>query len=97
VIVGTTLLLPFMVLEIANRRRFHEDFPVVLFGVLWLMPVVFVLILLPTMRILKAASRSVVGTVSLLAGIALLLVIAWLWISIILDQMPCFLGVTNCD
>jgi hypothetical protein len=23
--------------------------------------------------------------------------IAWLWISIVLDRMPCFLGVPNCD
>jgi hypothetical protein len=26
-----------------------------------------------------------------------LLFVAWLWIGILIDQMPCFLGVQNCD
>ena len=25
------------------------------------------------------------------------LLTAWLWIGILMDQMPCFLGVPNCD
>jgi hypothetical protein len=34
--------------------------------------------------------------ISHLAGIVLG-VIAWFWIAILTDQMPCFLGVPNCD
>jgi hypothetical protein len=33
----------------------------------------------------------------LLLSVLLLFIIAWLWITIIIDQMPCFVGVENCD
>jgi hypothetical protein len=32
-----------------------------------------------------------------LLSAAALIIIAWLWGSVILDQMPCFLGVPKCD
>jgi hypothetical protein len=41
------LILPFMIMEIVNRRNFHEDFPVMLFFVMWLNLFAVSLILLP--------------------------------------------------
>jgi hypothetical protein len=32
-----------------------------------------------------------------LPRIATLIFIAWMWVAVVLDQMPCFLGVPNCD
>ena len=44
------LILPFMVMEIVNRRNFNEGFPIVLFFVMWLNLFAISLILLPIMR-----------------------------------------------
>ena len=44
------LILPFMLMEVVNRRNFNEDFPFVLFFGLWLNLFAFSLILLPIVR-----------------------------------------------
>jgi hypothetical protein len=83
------LVLPFMVLEVINRRSFDEGFPFPLFGSLWLLTLAFLLVL-------GSLARAVSPGRSLLAVVSLI-VIAWLWGGIVLDQLPCFLGVPNCD
>ena len=45
--ISAILTLPFMILEWVNRRDFHEDFPIPLFGILWLLPAAFIFILTP--------------------------------------------------
>jgi hypothetical protein len=35
--------------------------------------------------------------INLLLRVAFLALIAWMWGGILIDQMPCFLGVPNCD
>jgi hypothetical protein len=96
-IVSSLLVLPFMILELVNRRGFNEGFPIVLFGLLWLLPLGFVAILMPILRSLPAGNRNMQSAFSLLPRVALLILIAWLWVGLILDQMPCFLDVPNCD
>jgi hypothetical protein len=96
-VVSTLLVLPFMILELANRRAFHEGFPVPLFGILWLLPLFFMLILVPVVRSLPAGRRSLRARLAYLLGILLMGLIAWLWAGIVADQMPCFLGVPLCD
>lgn len=44
------LILPFMVMEVVNRRNFNEDFPIFLFFFMWLNLFAFSLILLPIVR-----------------------------------------------
>jgi hypothetical protein len=96
-IISSLLVLPFMILELVNRRCFHEGFPVALFSILWLLSMAFILILMPIARNVRAEKRIIVNPVRLLTRIAFLIVIAWLWIGLIVDQMPCFMGVPNCD
>jgi hypothetical protein len=98
-IISSILLLPFMALELINRQAFRarEGLPVILFFVLWLLPAAFILISVPTLRNVRSVSRSGTYLISVLLGVAALIFIAWLWGSTILDQMPCFLGVPNCD
>jgi len=96
-IVASLLVLPFMILELVNRRGFNDGFPVPLFFLMWLLPVAFVAILMPILRSLPAGNRNMQSALSLLPRIALLILIAWLWVGLTLDQMPCFLGVPNCD
>lgn len=96
-IIGAVLVLPFMILELVNGGGIHGNFPIPLFGFMWLLPVSFVVILMSIVRSRPAGNRSMPNPVSLLSKVALLILIAWLWVSLVVDQMPCFLGVPNCD
>ncbi len=96
-ILGTILVLPFIILELVNRRRYPEAFPIPLFGILWLLPMGFSLILKAVGRRLQTGQKMIGSSIYILLGVALLILIAGLWIGIILDQMPCFLGVPRCD
>ena len=49
-LISFLLILPFMIMEVVNRRIFNEDFPVMLFFVMWLNLFAIGLILLPIMR-----------------------------------------------
>jgi hypothetical protein len=49
-LISLLLMLPFMMMEVVNRRNFHEDFPIMLFFVLWLNLFSISLILLPIVR-----------------------------------------------
>lgn len=94
-LVGFVLVLPFVFLELVNRRGYGEDFPFPVFGLLWLLPVAFTLVL--TTLLGQDRRRAAPHGIHLALGGVLLLLIAGLWIGIVLDQMPCFLGVRFCD
>ena len=83
VLVGTAVALPLAVMELWNRRGYGEGFPFFLFGLLWLLP--------------AAVTFVVARPWSLLLRVGLLLALGAAWGAIFLDQLPCFLGVPNCD
>lgn len=91
------LVLPFVILELVNGRDFPYNFPIPLFGFMWLLALSFIVILLPILRSQQTRNETVASSFGLLPRIALLVLIAWIWLSLVLDQMPCFLGVPNCD
>jgi hypothetical protein len=84
-IIGTVLVLPFMILEFLNRRAFHEDFPFPLFAVLWILPFAFTLLLVPILRSLRAHERSTGNPIILIMKAVFLILMAWLRISILQD------------
>lgn len=88
-VVGLAAVLPFVILEALNTR-FPQGFPVALFGFLWLLTTAFVAVLTATVRRRESAVR-------LLLGIAVLGLLGWVWGALVVDQMPCLLGVPNCD
>jgi hypothetical protein len=49
-LISFLLILPLMIMEVVNRRNFNEDFPVMLFFVMWLNLFAVILILLPIVR-----------------------------------------------
>ena len=49
-LIGFLLILPFMIMEVVNRRNLNEDFPFMLFFVLWLNLFAVSHILLPIVR-----------------------------------------------
>lgn len=56
-LISFLLILPFMIMEVVNRRNFNEDFPFMLFFILWLDLFAISLILLPIVRSRWTAKR----------------------------------------
>ena len=96
-IISSLLVLPFMVLELVNLRNLGTGFPVVLFVMMWGLALAFISILIPILRSLQPGHRIVPNAIVVLPKIVLLIGIAWFWMALVVDQMPCFLGVPNCD
>ena len=89
VIASTVLVLPLFILELVNNPDIAGGFPVVLFIVLWLLPVFLIAGGGP---LLRSRSRVVIA-----AAAAVMIVLAVFWVGLVADQLPCFLGVPNCD
>ena len=96
-IISLILVLPFAILELVNRRNLPESFPIPLFGILWLLPMAFIVILAPIVRNVPAGNSIAASPINLLLRIVSLAIIAIMWGVILIDQTPCFLGVPNCD
>ena len=96
-IISSALVVPFTTLELVNRWRYHEGFPFPLFALMWLCPFLFIIVLGPMLRIVTAGVRDKSALLGLALKGALLCLTAWLWIGLVLDQVPCFLGVPLCD
>jgi hypothetical protein len=102
-LVSTLLVLPFLVLELSlstdNRApaaKYALDMAV-LFGVLWLLPLAFMAGLLPIVRGLRAGQAVMQHPGRLLVRVGLLALVACVWSAILVDQLPCFLGLPNSD
>jgi len=70
---------------------------IMLFGLLWLLSMAFIVILMPIVRNVRAGSSIMANPINLLLRVAFMVFIATMWGSILIDQLPCFLGVPNCD
>jgi len=97
VIISSALVLPFIIMELVNRRNFNEGFPFPLFGFMWVLPILFILTLAPMVQTVRAGNSLIASPVNLLIRVVILVFIAWMWMGILIDQMPCFFGVPNCD
>lgn len=62
-LVSLLIILPFMIMEIVNRRSFNEGFPFTLFFGLWLNLFAVSLILLPIVRAWRAEDHDLVNSV----------------------------------
>jgi hypothetical protein len=62
-LISLLLILPLMIMEVVNRRNFNEDFPTVLFFVMWLNLFGISLILLPIMRGRRTENRDIANPV----------------------------------
>lgn len=66
-------------------------------GALLLLPLGFIVSLVPIVRNARAGDGLTANPVNLLIAAALFIFIATLVISFVIDQYPCWIGVTNCD
>ena len=91
-------VLPFMTLEWATRSDLpRSDASPMLWIVMWLPSAIFIAILMPIVRNLRRARHSILANpVSLLLRVGILIFLAWIWGTLVIDQMPCFLGGSGC-
>jgi hypothetical protein len=94
---GFLLVLPFMVMEWSTRTAEPStDFHVGWFIMMWLSAAIFVRVLMPIVHAIRAGRFGGASPVSFVLKVALLAVVAWAWVGLVIDQMPCFLGATGC-
>jgi len=98
-IISFLFMLPFAVLEFIFNTVTRQNVPglIVLFSSLWVLPLVFIAIIIPIVRDVRAGKSVLSNPVSLFLKVTFLVFVAFVWGSILIDQMPCFLGVPNCD
>jgi hypothetical protein len=98
-LISFILVLPFMILEFIFNTVNQQNAPglTALFGLMWLLPMVFIVILMPIVRNVRARNSVMMNPITLLLRVACLVFIAMMWGGILIDQWPCFMGVANCD
>ena len=98
-IISFILVLPFVILEFMFNTVNKQNAPglTVLFGLMWLLPTAFIVILAPIVRNVRAGNSIMANPINLLLRASLLAFIAMMWTGILIDQWPCFMGVPNCD
>jgi hypothetical protein len=91
-LISLLLILPFMIMEVVNRRNFHEDFPFMLFFVLWLNLFAISLILLPIVRGRRTGNLDMANPVPTQGNTLLTNPRSALMISIVLFLFPVILS-----
>src|SRR5688572_26951328 len=71
--ISLLLVLPFMILELVYRRNFNEGFPFPLFGLLWVLPIIFIVTLTPIVQAVRTGNSVMAKPILLLLRVALLL------------------------
>ena len=98
-IISFILVLPLAILEALNNPITSQNALgiTLLFGIMVLLPMAFIVILLPIMRTVRVGNSLLTNPFTLLLRVAFLVLIATVWAWALIDQLPCFLGVPNCD
>ena len=96
-LISAALVAPFIVLEWVNRRTFDEDFPFVLFIFMSLHSLLMVVLLTPAFQRLRVERSPSALKLGHWVGLLLGLFLVYVYVNVIIDQFPCFLGVPNCD
>lgn len=101
VLFGLLLIAPFAFMEYWNNpviQSGESPFPFMLFFGLWFTPIIFFLGATPIVRSVWAGESVLAHPISLVLRVIFLGFVAILWLNLIRDQMPCFLGgVPGCD
>lgn len=96
-LLSTTFVAPFIVLQWVNRRTYHEEFPFVLFIFMSLHSLVIAFLLTTPLRRLRAKRSLRALNLGHWAGLLLAVFLGYAYVDLVIDQLPCFLGVPNCD
>lgn len=97
VLLPTALVAPLIYLEWRYASHYYAAFPYALFLTLWLLAAVSVLVAAPLLRTVRQGRAVLAHPVAFAFRVALLALATLLWVAIVADQWPCFLGVPGCD
>ncbi len=96
-IISLLIVLPFMILELVTRSNTpRSNLSIGGFVIMWLLPMTFIVTLMPIVQNIRAGNTIMANPVSLLLRAVFLVILAWAWAAFIIDQMPCFLGGSGC-
>lgn len=89
---------PFMILEWATWSGApRTDASPILWVVLWLLSTISIAILMTIVQGLRRVGNKIMANPAfLLFRLVLVILFAWLWVVLVIDQMPCFLGGSGC-
>ena len=96
-LISLVLVVPFMIMELVNRQNFNKDFPVPVFIIMWLLPMIFIVLWMPIVRNERMGNSLTAQPINFLIRFVFMSLAAGLWVSLLIDQWPCFMGVPNCD
>ncbi len=92
---SAAVVAPLLLMELRNQPASRVEFPAALFAVLWLLATGFFLVAIPAVRSLRSGLAS--NPMTLVWRAAAMGLLGLNWASLVRDQLPCFLGVPNCD
>jgi hypothetical protein len=94
---GLVTLLPFIFLELINKKKFNEGLPIQLYSFAWVVLTIFIFILLPIIEAVKLRKSIFEKPIELTLRLFGLLLLASILVGLLVDQWPCLMGVPNCD
>lgn len=97
ILIGAALVVPFAVLQWIHRRSDQAEFPLVLFAFMTLHALLIAVSLVPALGRLRSERTLRALTPRHWTGLLLCAVLTFVYVQVIADQLPCFLGVPNCD
>ena len=97
--IGFSLTSPLAILGLWNDSLFGSRAAdsVALFGLLWVLSSSSVLVALTSGQNLRSRHPTVRSAAAVGGRLVLLLLLAAVWTTITVDQLPCLMGVPNCD
>ena len=96
-IISFLIVLPFMILEWATRSDApRSNASGILFVIMWLLPMLSILTMMPIVRNVRAGNSIVANPIQLVLRVVFSGWLIWMWVILVMDQMPCFLGATGC-
>ncbi len=96
-VLGFVPVVPLILLELNYGQASYSRFPVGLFAILLILSSTFFLTLIPIVKNVLAGKGLFANPITLLLSIAFMVMVGAFWGGLVHDQMPCFLGVPNCD
>ena len=99
-LISFLIMLPFTILEWATRSNDpshpRSNLDITGYVTMWLLPILFILLLMPIVRNIRAGKNIMANPVFLLFRVVFLVILLKAWAAFIIDQWPCFLGATGC-
>ena len=96
-IISFLIVLPFMILEWATRSNLpRTNASGILFVILWLLPMLSIFTMMPIVRNVREGNSIAAKPVQLVLRVVFSGWLVWMWVALVMDQMPCFLGGSGC-